>query len=446
LGGQQCSGRADIFQRQDPAEAMFHDDLTAPLGQDEIREQPSRGKAIALAAVLGTAGLIAVSPSPLGERIGPPASAVTQSADISRPAGTAVQGPRPTTDLGKNLLLSYSKEENGAGRPLHVPVAGELADYVTTGTIVIEKESGVKIVRAGGADAPGPLVIDVAKALSADTTAAADPRIIEQSRYGPLPRVGIDGARPSKIYARPVFSSGGAPHSPRIALVVGGMGLSERATESAIATLPGEVTLAFAPYGSGLARQTALARQAGHEIILQIPMEPFGSLRGDPGPHALLAGAEKAANIDNLTWLMSRFTGYAGVVNFLGGRFTADEKALSPVLREIAKRGLFFLDDGSSSQTIAVTLAADQGLPAARADVVLDSTGQPEAIEAALARLEETARDKGAAIGVASALPSSIVAIERFPRALESRGVSLIPLSAAIPSQKGGLADSSPER
>ena len=134
-------------------------------------------------------------------------------------------------------------------------------------------------------------------------------------------------------------------------------------------------------------------------------MEPFDFPRDNPGPHTLLAGAGKPGNSDNLTWLMSRFTGYAGVANFLGGKFTADAKALTPVLREIAARGLFYVDDGTSAQSLAMTLAPGQALAAARADVVLDSTAEPEAIEAALARLEAIARDKGVAIGVASALP-----------------------------------------
>lgn len=425
---------------------MWHDDLNAPLGQDPVRERSSRGKAIAVAAVLCGAGLAAAFTSPLVERIRPPAADAAKSANISRPAGPAFQAPVPNASTERVALPSGLKEENGAGRASHVTSAREPAEPVTTGAEAIEKQTGVKIVRADGVGAPGPLVIDVAKALSAGTAAAADPRLIEQSRYGPLPRIGTDGARPSKVYARPAFSSGGEPRAPRIVLVVGGMGLSTRATERAIPALPAEVTLGFAPYGSSLARLTALAREAGHEIVLQIPMEPFDFPRDDPGAHALLAGAGTAANIDNLTWLMSRFTGYAGVMNFLGGRFTADEKALNPVLREVAARGLFYLDDGSSSQTIAVMLAANQGLAAARADIVLDSTAQPEALEAALARLEAIARNKGVAIGVANALPSSIAVIGRLARALESRGVSLIPLSAAMPNQQGGLAESSPAR
>jgi uncharacterized protein len=239
------------------------------------------------------------------------------------------------------------------------------------------------------------------------------------------------------------LSGGLTQGSPRIALLVGGMGLAPRATESAIANLPNAVTLGFAPYGTDLARETARAREAGHEVILQIPMEPFDFPRDNPGPHTLLAGAGKAANIDNLTWLMSRFTGYAGVTNFLGGKFTADAKALTPVLHEIAARGLFYVDDGTSAQSLAVTLAPSQALAAARADIVLDSTAEPEAIEAALARLEAIARDKGVAIGAASALPPSIAIIGRFARALEGRGIALIPLSAAMPSQKPALATGS---
>jgi polysaccharide deacetylase 2 family uncharacterized protein YibQ len=393
-----------------------------------------------MAAALGSAVLAALASSWL--QMAPPPPAASKSVDISPLPRPEFEKPVPETYAEKADLPSGRKQESGAQRPLQVAAASEPAGQSTTQAGAIEKQSGVKVVRAGGEGAPDALVIDVAKALSA-TTADADPRITEPSRYGPVPRIGMNGARPSKVYARPASLSAGRP---RIALVVGGLGLAERATESTISTLPGEVTLGFAPYGSDLSRKTALARGAGHEVVLQIPMEPFDYPRENPGPHALLAGAGEAANIDNLTWLMSRFTGYAGVMNFLGGRFMADERASNPVLREIARRGLFYLDDGSSSQTITVPLAANRGLAAARADIVVDGTAQPEAIEAALARLEAIARERGVAIGVASALPASIAAIGRFARALESRGISLIPLSAAMPNQRGRVADSSPTR
>jgi polysaccharide deacetylase 2 family uncharacterized protein YibQ len=302
----------------------------------------------------------------------------------------------------------------------------------------MEQRSGVKIIRPGNGAPPGALIIDVAQALNSGRVAAPDPRLLEQTRYGPVPRIGSDGARPAETYARPAVS---LPGLPRIALLVGGMGLSPRATEAAVIGLPGAVTLGFAPYGADLARQTVRARQSGHELVLELPMEPFDSQHDNPGPHTLLADATKAGNSDNLTWLMSRFSGYAGVANFLGGKFTADEKALTPVLHEIAARGLFYVDDGSSARSLAMTLAPGQELEAARADIILDSTARPEAIEAALARLEAIAREKGLAIGVASALPASVEIIGRFARALEARGIALVPLSAVMPTQQQDLAN-----
>ncbi len=272
--------------------AAMHDDLTAPLGQDQDRRRTPRGRAILLAAALGSAVLAALATSWLW--MAPSLQAASKSAEISPLPGPEFEKPVPGTYADRGDLPSGQKQESDAQRPLHVAAASERAGQSTMEAGAIEKQSGVKVVRAGGEGAPGALVIDVAKALSA-ATGGADPRVTEQSRYGPVPRIGMNGARPSEVYARPApFSAG----RPRIALVVGGLGFAERATESAISTLPGDVTLGFSPYGSDLSRQTALARGAGHEVVLQIPMEPFDYPRENPGPHALLAGAGEAANID----------------------------------------------------------------------------------------------------------------------------------------------------
>jgi uncharacterized protein len=410
---------------------MTDDDLNAPLGQFPVQKRASRGTALYAAFAMGGLGLLAVLAAYLPALVRPPGAANYAANGAETPTGAPKNVPRnarPPQPTGADA--------SGTAAPLQDTSATVSAEKASLGAAAVERRTGVKIVRAGGGAAPEALIIDVAKALNTGLPAAPDPRLIEQTPHGSIPRIGEDGARPSEVYARPAVSSGGLTRAPRLALLIGGMGLAPRATESAIASLPGAVTLGFAPYGADLARETARAREAGHEVVLQIPMEPFDFPRNDPGPHTLLAGAGKAANIDNLIWLMSRFTGYAG-------KLTADAKALTPVLREIAARGLFYVDDGTSAQSLAMTLAPSQALAAARADVVLDSAAGPEAIEAALARLEAIARDKGVAIGVASALPPSIAIIGRFARALEARGIALIPLSAAMPSQQTGLASGS---
>jgi polysaccharide deacetylase 2 family uncharacterized protein YibQ len=308
----------------------------------------------------------------------------------------------------------------------------------------IDGASGVKVVRNGGGGSDA-LIIDVPQALGVRLVAAPDKRLVEKSRYGLLPRVGADGARPADVYARPLVAPERLkPGAPRVAILIGGLGLNAEGTASAIARLPGAVTLGFAPYGGDLEREAAEAREAGHEIWLQAPMEPFASPAGAPGPHMLLAAASDAEHLDALHWLMARFAGYVGVINYLGGKFTADSRALSPVLAEIASRGLAYLDDGSSPRSVAREAGATLNLACAKADVVIDADPSPEAIEAALIRLEALARSQGGAIGVATARPASLERVARWSAALEARGVALAPLSAMMSRAPGPAAQASP--
>ena len=299
----------------------------------------------------------------------------------------------------------------------------------------IETQSGVKVIRRGGIQPSGALIIQVPQSLNIQLAAAPDKRLVEKSRFGLLPRIGSDGARPAETYARPVLTAGALKAgAPRIAIMVGGMGLAAAATQDASEALPGAITLAFAPYGSDLEHQVSKARAQGHEILLQAPMEPFDYPQNDPGPHTLRASAEPAETLDDLHWLMGRFTGYVGIGNFLGARFTADSTAVTPVLRDIATRGLFYVDDGASPQSVTPDIARALGLTALKADVVLDANSRPEAIAASLIALETLARKNGSALGVASALPGSIDQITRFAKTLEAHGIALVPVSALASS------------
>ena len=187
----------------------------------------------------------------------------------------------------------------------------------------------------------------------------------------------------------------------------------------------------------------AEARAAGHETVLQAPMEGFSELAGGPGPHTLTT-ASAADNFDSLHWLMGRFPGYVAVANYLGGKFTADQRAIAPVLDEISARGLGYIDDGSSPRTLGPDIARTLGMPSARADVVIDANSSPAAVDASLERLVELARERGAAIGVASASPAMVERLTRWAAALEAKGVALVPLSALMLKSSGSQARAKP--
>ncbi len=264
---------------------------------------------------------------------------------------------------------------------------------------------------------------------------AANARLVEASRHGPIPRIAADGSRPLDVYA----SAGAAAADrkiARIAVVVGGLGISAGTTAEAVAKLPSSITLAFAPYGTDLSRWAAHARGTDHEIVLQLPMEPFDYPNNDPGPQTLLTSLPPDQNLDRLHWMLSRIQGYVGVTNYMGARFTSTEKAFIPVLRDIGKRGLLYLDDASSSRSIAAQAADSTKSAFLKADFVIDAQPGWAEIDAALAKLEMLAAERGIAIGTATALPVSIERIARWAKAAEARGIRIVPLSAILPKAK----------
>ena len=387
------------------------DELTAPLGIGRDRgTSPARRLGPA-----GFAALLAVPTAILG-------LCVTMFGDPlgGRPY-LRVEIARPQAAVG------------GADTPHSAAIPDEPGASARQSADLVESASGVSVVRPHGTAAPESVIVRIPDGDGIRLRPAPDPRLVEPSRYGALPRIGPDGARPLDVYARPAGElPGGARPAGRVAVVVGGLGISRSATGDAVARLPAPVTLAFAPYGAELDKMAAAARADGHEIMLQVPMEPFDYPDSDPGPHTLTTSARASENLDHLQWVMSRITGYVGLLNYMGGKFTADERALAPVVKEAASRGLALVDDGSSSRSLLSRTAADA--PAGRASVVIDAAPRPEQIDKALARLEAAALAEGVAIGSASALPVSLDRIARWAAGLEARGILLVPVSAALRS------------
>lgn len=274
----------------------------------------------------------------------------------------------------------------------------------------------------------GVVARDGASAAEVKLPVRPDPALLVDGPYGQLPRIAEDGRRPIDVYARPV--PGLVARAPRVAVVVGGVGLSQTGTQEALRQLPAEVTLAFAPYGADLERWVAKARQDGHELLLQLPLEPFDYPDNDPGPHTLLTSVGSEKNLDRLHWLMTRISTYVGVMTYMGARFTSEAGSLDPVLTDIAGRGLLFLDEGTSSRSVATDIARAHKAPFARGDVVIDGVATEAEIDGRLAQLEQIARSRGMAVGTASALPVSVRRIAEWAKSLEARGITLVPISA----------------
>jgi len=397
------------------------DDLSAPLGRDNARGKrrlrlpftPIQALAVVLGLFLAVfAGYTLFNDDPLGGEpltrivIGPsPGGGNADEKPAEKPVMAASHGSEPAANPAKTGAPSEGRTvtiiDGSNGTRHDVTIAGEAQ----------EKKP---------ADVAGPMP-------------GIDPRLLEKSRYGMIP-VAADGLKPFTAYAAEADRTKAA-NMPVVAIVVGGLGVGAAKTVDAILKLPPAVTLAFTPYGSDPAKLAERARAQHHEILLQIPMEPYDYPDNDPGPQTLMTTLPPEQNVDRLYWHLSRFQGYAGIANFMGARFVATDTAMVPIVREAAKRGLGYFDDGLA-RSVAPSLAAAQAMPFAKADVAIDAVPSLGEIDRALAKLEGLAKERGIAIGVASALPVSIERIGVWTKTLESRGIMLVPLTTAMLKSK----------
>lgn len=228
---------------------------------------------------------------------------------------------------------------------------------------------------------------------------------------------------------------------PLIAIVLDDMGVDQRRSARAIA-LPAPLTLSFLSYADHLPAQTAAAREAGHELLVHVPMQPHdGGV--STGPHALEVGLAATEVVRRLVWALDRVPGAVGVNNHMGSRFTEDIDGMRAVLGTLVARGLLFLDSRTSAGTVVPILAHEFELPVLRRDVFLDHDPSSAAVHAALVETEEAARRHGHAVAIGHPRDATLAALADWLPALAARGFVLVPVStlAARRLTVGRLAD-----
>lgn len=256
--------------------------------------------------------------------------------------------------------------------------------------------------------------------------------VTEESEQGPLPRIAKNGKKPFDAYSQVTPMAVTISARPKITILLGGMGLNARLTDKAIKELPGDISFGFAPYGEDLQAQVNRARAKGHEIMLQVPMEPVGYPGNNPGPKTLLTEASPEQNTEALLWHMSRFAGYSGITNYMGARLLVSEEALAPVMKEMKKRGLVYLEDATVNLTLSPRIGQQNRLPVRRASLAIDADPTPAAIADALERLEQEAAANGSAIGTGSVLEATVDTVAEWAKGLKDKGILLVPVSAAF--------------
>lgn len=337
---------------------------------------------------------------------------------------------------GPRIELAIYSKQDGPPPPLKNRIALEALDAhgeaaPDLGVEYHEGEDGV-MLDAGG----NPVTITVTEISSnvgAGGASVALPRApiagyYERTGAGDMPKIGPDGRTPAQAYARPFTPTAGMP---KIALIVGGLGMTQKHTDAAINELPPEVTLSFVPYAPNLQTWINKARAAGHEVLLELPMEAYDYPNVDTGPLTLVTTAKTEENVRRLNVLLGKATGYFGVTNYQGAKFATDGAAATPVMKVLKDRGLVFVHDGGAARSALPQTANQTGLDFTVADRIVDAELTADSIDRQLLALEALAIQNGSAIGVGFAYPVTIVQFRQWTEGLKAKGYQLAPASAA---------------
>ncbi|MGQ0531942.1 MAG: divergent polysaccharide deacetylase family protein [Caulobacteraceae bacterium] len=360
--------------------------------------------AFAFTGVLGLGALVAI------QVFGDPSAAGPRRVLSLQPTDAAANAPR--------VSFADAAEEGAEMRTFGIdelPFAGEYGEIDGSG------ELRVAVVEAPPANNGRPASPPLPRAPLAGLT--------ESGPNGPLPIIAANGRTPAQAYARPFSPQQG---KPAIAIIIGGLGFNQNATTQAIDELPAEVTLSFVPYAQNLQGWIDRARQRGHEVMLELPMEPFDPDADDTGPQTLLASAPAPQNISRLEQLLSHGTGYFGVTNYQGARFATSAQASTPIVQALRRRGLSFISSGIGQRTALSIEAQRANLPNTAADRIIDVRREADAIDDQLLNLEALALQNHSAIGAGFAYPVTMEQVGRWARDIEARGYQLAPASAVL--------------
>ena len=258
------------------------------------------------------------------------------------------------------------------------------------------------------------------------------PHITEETETGPLPVIAPDGRQPWLEYSRGFKR---ADRKPRIALIISNLGLSDTYTKATLELLPEDITLSFSHVAPRLKSWVREARQKGHEILLDIPMEPIGFPKNDPGRATLLTSSNEVENLNRLEHIMKQAGGYVGLLGTLGTKFMLHSETFLPVLRSIKQRGLIYVDSRSTSRSLGPELASSIQLPKAFNNVFVDKEPSQEKIKNKLDELERIALKRRFAVGIAQPLPITIEILSQWTKGLKTKQIALAPIIAIVDKQ-----------
>jgi hypothetical protein len=222
----------------------------------------------------------------------------------------------------------------------------------------------------------------------------------------------------------------------KIAILIDDIGYDPGALRRLLAI---EAPLAFSvlPHIPHSRSSAEAVHRAGKEVLLHLPMEPYGYPDRNPGRGALFASMTAREIRKTLEEDMKSVPHAEGVNNHMGSKFMEEREPLRVVFDVLGGRGLYFVDSVTTDASVARELAAEKNLRFAPRDLFIDDAEDRGWARVHLEKLFETRGECNELLLIGHPYPETIAALEELIPQFKSRGIELVPLSALVESRQG---------
>ena len=165
-------------------------------------------------------------------------------------------------------------------------------------------------------------------------------------------------------------------------------------------------------------------------------MEPRDFPIRDPGPYALMTSLKAPQILQRLNFVLSRASGYVGLISVMGSRFAVEGDLIRPLLMTLRNRGLMYIDNDTGRLSLAPKIASAIDMARAIVDSTLDSDPSKAAIDAQLVKIEDRASRNSVTVALGRPFPATLDRLAAWISTLEGKKLALVPVSAIANKQK----------
>lgn len=330
----------------------------------------------------------------------------------------------PSTQVGSQIVDHNVTLVPGAPVPIDsAPINGSSVDSAPNAPVPSDPIPD----NAGPVpDNPGPIdnlpIEDAALDPSLSDLDAADSDSIDSAPFdpGPADASPIDPApwAPGPIESVPVTDD-----RPILAVVIDDWGYQWEAADDFLA-FQHPLTIAVLPYLPRSEFHAQNGYDAGHQVILHLPMEPMDA-GWDIGPRGVKTVLAEDVIQREVREAIASIPHVSGVNNHMGSKATADQRVMESVLDAVWNEGLFFLDSFTTPDSVVSYVAEKMDIPHLVNDVFIDSDKEWENVYDRLILSAKIAKRCGYAVAIGHVRPETFKGLTEALPVIEAEGVRL---------------------